>query len=420
MIYIPQHAETGRMNKLPDTGYMLEQLLSSYPDLIYVKDSQSRLTMFNKAYASKHGWVAQDEGIGKTDFDFFSEEHARQAYDDEQRIIATGEPLIGVEEKETWSDGHVSWCSTTKIPLHDDQGRVVGILGMTRDITPLMEARLKAERYAREIRAIKELMEDDSRMAGSFQKGFSFSAYPVFPAGADPENRCIEFLHHFNQSSVVSGAYFSIQRLSDNKVAILLCDALGAGVRAALGASLIRGIMREIEPLADDPAAYLGRMNELLYPLLHPDPDRLLLDVTACYMVLDVSTGLLRMGSAAHPLPLHFRKGRPVKWLFENLVLRGPALAKDPKSRYHTIECRLVPDDTVVLFTDGLFTVQNVQKDVLGEKRLLGAAQELAGRPLDQIFRGLESVALSFSREKRFSGDVFLAGFQLRKLMEPA
>jgi len=408
------------MNAVPDTGYLLEQLLSNHPDLIYVKDSQSRLTMFNKAYSAEHGWTAPEEGIGKTDFDFFSDEHARQAYDDEQRILATDKPLIGVEEKETWSDGHVTWCSTTKIPLHNAQGDVIGILGMTRDITAMIEARLKAERYAREMREIKELMEEDARMAGSFQQGFSLSDYPVFPKGADPRTGCIEFLHHFIQRSVVSGNYFSIRRLSENKVAILLCNALGAGARAALGTALIRGIMREIEPLADDPSAYLGRMNELLYPLLHPEPDRLLLDVAACYMVLDVSTGLLRVGSAAHPLPLHFRPGRPVKWLFENLVFRGPALAKDLKSRYHTIECRLTPDDAVVLFSDDVIAVRNVQKNAFGEKRLLGAAQELAGRSLDQILQGLESAALSFSREKQFSTDVLLVGFHLRRLLESA
>ncbi len=408
------------MDRLPETRYLLDQLLSSYPDLIYVKDSESRLTMFNKAYAAKHAWTTQEQGIGKTDFDFFSDEHARQAYKDEQRIMATGEPLIGVEEKETWSDGHVTWCSTTKIPLYDDQGKITGILGMTRDITAMKEAKLRAEHYALQIRAIKELMEEDARMAGSFQRGLSFSDYPVFPEGVAPEQGCVEFLHHFHQSSVVSGDYFSIRRLSENKVAILLCDILGAGARAALGAALIRGIMQEIEPLADDPSAYLGRMNELLYPLLHPDPDRLLLNVTACYMVLDVSTGLARVVSAAHPLPLHFRKGQPVKWLFENLVLRGPALAERQGSRYNTIECRLMADDAVVLFTNGLFSVANAQGQTFSEKQLLGASQELTGASLDGIFKGMEDAALSFSRRKNFSHDVFLVGFHLRKLLESA
>jgi PAS domain S-box-containing protein len=75
------------------------------------------------------------EAAGKTDFDVFSEEHARQAFEDEQRIMSTGQPLIGLVEKETWPDGHVSWASTTKVPLRDAHGTITGLVGISRDIT---------------------------------------------------------------------------------------------------------------------------------------------------------------------------------------------------------------------------------------------------------------------------------------------
>lgn len=406
------------MNTLPDAGYLLDQLLSSTLDYIYFKDLQSRMIICNQACAVKHGWNSPAEGIGKTDFDVFAPEHAEKAYADEQQIIATGIPMMGMTEEEAWPDGHITWCSTTKMPLRDEDGTIIGIFGVTRDITERKEAELRAERYARQVEDIKDEMEEDALMAGKLQQGFSRSDYPVFPEGADAENGCIEFLHHINKCSVVSGDYFTIRRISESKVGLLLCDVLGTGARAALGAALIRGITQEIEPLADDPSAYLGRMSELLYPLLHPEPDRLLLDVTACYMVLDISTGLVRVASAAHPLPLHFSKGRPVKWLFENLVLRGPSLAEGGKARYRTIECRLEADDSIVLFTEGLFSVMNAQKNPFSEKRLLGAAQGLAGESLEAVFKGLEDAALSFSKEQHFSHDVFLVGFHLRKLME--
>ncbi len=404
------------MDQLPDAGYLLNQLLETHLDVIYFKDAQSRLTMFNTAYAAKHGWKSLEEGIGKSDFDLFSEEHARQAYEDEQRILQTGVPLIGVEEKETWSDGHVSWCSTTKVPLRDDQGNIVGIFGITRDITPHKEAELRYQRSVEQMRMIKEMLEEDARMAGKLQRSFFLSDYPIFPEGVDPEDSCIEFLHHFHKCSLVSGDYCHVKRLSKTQVAILLCDVLGSGARAALGAALIRGIMQDINPLAFDPSAYLGRLNEQLYPLLHTD--RLLLDVTACYLVLDVETGVADVACAGHPIPLLFRKGMPAKWLFENLVLRGPALAAEPHARFRTVTCRLQPGDSVVLFTDGLFTVKSAQGEPFCEKRLLGTAQELAGKSLGRIFRELEDAAIAFSNDEHFADDVCLVGFHLRRLLE--
>lgn len=404
------------MNKLPDAGFLLDQLLHSTLDNIYFKDTQSRFILCNQVCAERLGWSSMEECVGKTDFDVFSEVHAKQTRIDEKQVIETGEALLAFEEREVWPDGRITWVYSSKVPIHDDSGNVVGIFGISRDITAKKEAQLRAERYAEQVREIKEMLEEDARMAGKLQRSFFLTEYPVFPEGADPSESCIEFLHHFNKTKMVSGDYCYVKQLSETKVAVLLCDVLGSGARAALGASLIRGIMQEIEPLADDPSAYLERMNELLYPRFHPED--LLLDVSACYMVMDVSSGEARMVSAGHPLPLHFRPGQPVKWMFENLVLRGPALAAEPHAKYHTIPCRLLPGDSVVLFTDGLFSVRNAQDEPFCEKRLLATARELAGKTLGHIFRGLEEAAISFSKDEQFADDVCLIGFRLQKLLE--
>jgi diguanylate cyclase (GGDEF)-like protein len=74
------------------------------------------------------------QAIGKTDFDFFTMEHAHQAYEDEQEIIQTGRPLIK-EEKETWIDRPDTWVSTIKMPMRDNEGNVIGTFGISTDIT---------------------------------------------------------------------------------------------------------------------------------------------------------------------------------------------------------------------------------------------------------------------------------------------
>ncbi len=402
-------------NNLPDAGYLLDQLMRSTLDVIYFKDRQSRFIAYNQACAEKHGWTSLQEGVGKTDFNVFSEEHARKSLEIEQRIIASGEMLQGIEEKELWPDGRVTWCSSSKVPLRDDQGRVVGLFGITRDITARKETQLQTERYAKQVANIKEMLEEDARMAGKLQRSFFLSEFPVLPEGVDPSESCIEFLHHLHKSSLVGGDYCHVRRLSDTKVSILLCDIRGSGARAALGASLIRGIMQDIDRMAEDPSDYISRLNDHLYPLLHRD--RLLLDLTACYMVIDCAAGEAKVACAGHPLPLHFRSGQPVKWLFENLVLRGPALAVKPDAKFRNITCRMQPDDSVILFTDGLFTVKNAAGVAFSEKRLLKSAQAYAGNSLGRIFRGLENDALEFSKDNHFADDVCLIGFHLRRLL---
>ena len=85
----------------------------------------------------------EGEILGKSDFDFGFEEHAKIAYQDEQNIIKTSKSLIDAVEKEVWDDGHISWVSTTKNPLRDLNDKTVGIFGISRDITKSKQAELE-------------------------------------------------------------------------------------------------------------------------------------------------------------------------------------------------------------------------------------------------------------------------------------
>jgi PAS domain S-box-containing protein len=123
---------------------LFNSLVSTIPDHIYFKDRQCRFIRINAAQARRFGLRSPDEAIGKTDADFFSAAHARQAYADEQRIMETGEPMVGTEERETWPDGRVTWVSTTKVALRDAEGRITGLVGVSRDIT---EQKLLEEKF---------------------------------------------------------------------------------------------------------------------------------------------------------------------------------------------------------------------------------------------------------------------------------
>ena len=123
-----------------DAPFLLETLMDNLLDAVYFKDRQSRFTRVNRYQAVRFGLASPALAVGRTDFDFFTDEHAVQALRDEQEIIRTGQPLVNVEEKETLANGEFRWVSTTKLPLRDRQGNIVGTFGISRDITERKKA----------------------------------------------------------------------------------------------------------------------------------------------------------------------------------------------------------------------------------------------------------------------------------------
>ena len=113
-------------------------LLENIPDRVYFKDEQSRFIAVSRAMAEFFGADDPANVVGKTDFDFFTAEHAQPAFDDEQKVMRTGEAMIGKVEKETLPDGRVGWALTSKMPLLDFEGRIIGTCGISKDITELI------------------------------------------------------------------------------------------------------------------------------------------------------------------------------------------------------------------------------------------------------------------------------------------
>jgi len=113
----------------------LRTLIDSLPDRIYIKDRQSRFLVNNPAHVQALGATCQDEVIGKTDLDIFPAKMARQKFNDEQALMKSGQALDREESAVNPRTGETRWLQTTKVPLRDKQGVVVGLMGISRDIT---------------------------------------------------------------------------------------------------------------------------------------------------------------------------------------------------------------------------------------------------------------------------------------------
>ncbi|MCD6659168.1 MAG: PAS domain S-box protein [Lentimicrobium sp.] len=132
---------------------MLQNLMDSMPDSIYFKDKESKFTRINKVQAEILGLEKPEDAVGLTDLDFFAPDHASEAFADEKEIIRTGKPLVAKPEYIRLADGTFKWVSASKAPYVNSEGKITGIMGISRDIS--------AERLANQ-----KLAENEALLAG--------------------------------------------------------------------------------------------------------------------------------------------------------------------------------------------------------------------------------------------------------------
>jgi PAS domain S-box-containing protein len=140
---------------------LLEAFLENIPDRVYFKDTNSRFVRISRAKAEAVGLNDPELVVGKSDADFYGSEHAAELFAEEQEIIRTGRAIVGKEEEQTWPDGRKTWARTSKVPLRDRSGQVIGTMGISHDITgrKLVERELvsKAQELATSNTALEQM-----------------------------------------------------------------------------------------------------------------------------------------------------------------------------------------------------------------------------------------------------------------------
>jgi PAS domain S-box-containing protein len=138
---------------------LLAALLEKVPVSIYFKDRDSRFLLTSRGLYERLGCSDLDEVIGRSDHDFFDAIHANRAVNDEKRILSGAADIVECVEEEVWPDGRTAWVSTVKLPLHDDQGGIIGTFGISMDISAQkrIEQELRAARD--EAQAVGEELE---------------------------------------------------------------------------------------------------------------------------------------------------------------------------------------------------------------------------------------------------------------------
>jgi PAS domain S-box-containing protein len=150
-----KHAEEALMRE----RNLLRTLIDNLPDYIFVKDLNRRFLMANNAVARLMGRLFPDELLGKQDEDFYPE-HASKAFRAEEEMVLRGEPLINKDEPNTDKEGRRTEILTTKVPLRDHTGKIIGLVGICRDVTELKhQERILRATLADQAKLVADLQE---------------------------------------------------------------------------------------------------------------------------------------------------------------------------------------------------------------------------------------------------------------------
>ena len=398
--------------------HLFSFLLENTPDQVYFKDRQGRFLRASRAVAEYMDVAEPSDLIGKSDFDFWSEQTAREAFADEQRIIETGQPMIGKIEKLIHPDGRITWDYTTKLPLKDSQGQIIGICGINKDFTAIkeMEDALAEERNrlritTAELEAKNAQLEADLRMAREVQLALLPRDYPTLEDYGSSEYSALTFAHCYRPAEAVGGDFFDIFPLSQNRAGVFICDVMGHGLRAALVTAIIRTLLEELRPVMQNAGRFLSALNLRLRAILERLDEPFI--ATAFYLIADAATKEAQFANAGHPAPVRLRRTARIA---ESLALDGgrpgPGLGLFDEVNYSTARCGFEKNDCILLFTDGLYEVDSPEGNQFGLDAVLSSLRSHAELPADRLFNALLTDACNFSGKADFDDDVCMVAVE--------
>jgi phosphoserine phosphatase RsbU/P len=393
-------------------------LLENTPDQVYFKDRQGRFLRASRAVAEYMDAANPDDLIGKTDFDFWSEQTAREAAADEQRIIETGQPMIGKIEKLIYPNGRITWDYTTKLPLKDSKGQIIGICGINKDFTAIkeMEDALAEERNrlrvtTAELEAKNAQLEADLRMAREIQLALLPRDYPTHSNFGSSGFSALTFAHCYRPAAAVGGDFFDIFPLAPNRAGVFICDVMGHGLRAALVTAIIRTLLEELRPLMHNAGRFLSALNLRLRAILERLEEPFI--ATAFYLIADTAMKETQFANAGHPAPVRLRRTeRVVESLVSNGGRPGPGLGLFDDVNYSTAHSAFEQNDCIMLFTDGLYEVDSPEGKQFGLEAVISSLRFHAELPAEKLFNALLTEACDFSKKTDFDDDVCIVAVE--------
>lgn len=251
-------------------------------------------------------------------------------------------------------------------------------------------------------------------MARELQVALLPKEFPSIPAGASPDESALSFLSLYYPTGDVSGDFFSVFPVSAKAAGVLICDVMGHGVRSALITGMIRGMIEEHLKFAADPGTLLTRINRALTVILQQAGTTMF--ATCFYVVADVERAELRFANAGHPCALRVRRDGASVEKLDDEQSRGPLMGIFPSATYTTATRSMAEGDRVMLFTDGLYEVEDATGAFFNEPQLRATVGRHAALPPEEFFDRVVSDIRNYSGSGSFADDVCVVGMQIRRI----
>ena len=270
----------------------------------------------------------------------------------------------------------------------------------------------KVQERTRELRAKNQQMEEELQMARELQIALLPQKFPTVPADVPAQDSALRFLSLYFPTGDVSGDFFNVFPIGEKAAGIFICDVMGHGVRSALITSMIRGLVEEHGQVAADPGELLTRVNRALSVILKQADTTMF--ATCFYVVADVERAQLRFANAGHPSALHIQHGNGAAQKLQANARPGPAMGIFPTAIYATSSSSMKKGDRVMLFTDGLFEVEDASGTLFTEEQLHTTVTRYAALPAQEFFDRVINDVRQFSERKSFDDDVCVVGMEVQ------
>lgn len=360
------------------------ELLNLLADGAYITDTERRIVLWNAAAERITGWSSEDV-VGRSCRDnllVHIDKDGHQLCGQEQcplhRSIVTNssspEPLVVFAQHKS---GRRIPVEVMVAPVRNHSGEVIGGVELFRDVSVSMQDQLKA----------KQIQEMSVRCE--------------LPVDA---RVCVETL--FEPRDLVGGDMYRVERLDGDTYAVVVADAMGHGVAAALHTMLLRSLWDDHRGELGSPAQFMRVVNQRLHGLMEGAG----FFGTAVYVTYNAASAGLTCVRAGHPAPLLFRATGAV----ESVGVTNPALGMLPDTMYRESTVQLSPGDTLLLFTDGATEISSSGEKELDREGLVRLVREQIGQRTPPCFglKDLQKALLEFSNQIHLGDDLTMVKLQ--------